>query len=341
VQYRVEAELREAAQVPPEPWTGRIRLPIAKCPIDRPAIVSAGIAQSPYARDSAYSRTATRERMLWLEFAHPPLNPADIICSRVLGWAPDPALKSDFPDAVDKPIPGLAIPDEPVRIIVPDQPDDHSGADAMQPLIPTRSPVRFLVPLPPGVDPTSSQLFGFFRYEFRIAHGPDTWSTARARFGEAFVIDGIRHPPPEIECGASRLDDLIVTYAVPARPTGPDHAPDLSRGVKTEMWFLLYGQAIKADGSDMRNVLLSRRRGQLAEGAHPAMPRVRAQWRQQEIEARLSALALSRATPLSVIAIELLAPAGDLFADPVAGDLGEVSFLRTSALVPVPQGCAN
>jgi hypothetical protein len=343
LEYRVEAELRDAAEVTPDPWTGRIRLPIAKRPVDRPAIVSAGIAQSPYARDTGYSRTAARERMLWLEFAHPPLNAADIICGRVLAWAPDPALGSNFPDPVDKPVPGLAIPDEPVRIIVPDQPDDHSGADAMQPLIPTRSPVRFLVPLPPSVEPVSQQVFGFFRYEFRFAHGPDQWSTARARFGEGLVIDGIRHPPPDIECGATRLDDLVAAYAVPARPAGPDHAPDLSRGVETDIWFLLYGQAVMADGSDMRNVLLSRRRGQVAEGAslHPAMPRLRATWRQEEIESRLSALALGPATPLSVLAVELLVPRADLFPDPLAGDLGEVSFLRTSILVPVPQGCTT
>ena len=343
LEYRVEAELRDAAGVPPDAWIGRIRLPIATPPADRPAIASAGIAQSPYARDAAYSRTAGRERMLWLEFAHPPLNPADTICGRVLAWAPDPALGSNFPGQVDKPVPNLAIPDELVRTIVPDQPEDHSGADAMQPLIPTRSPVRFLVPLPPGLEPGSQQIFGFFRYEFRFAHGPGQWSTARARFGEGVVIDGIRHPPPEIECGASRLDDLVVAYAVPARPGGPDLAPDFDRGVETDIWFLLYGQAVMADGSDMRNVLLSRRRGQLAEGAslHPAMPRLRATWRQDEINSRLSALALGPATPLSVVAVELLVPSGDLFPDPLAGDLGEVSFLRASTLVPVPQGCTS
>jgi hypothetical protein len=98
-----------------------------------------------------------------------------------------------------------------------------------------------------------------------------------------------------------------------------------------------------ADGSDMRNVLLSRRRGQVAEGAslHPAMPRLRATWRQEEIESRLSALALGPATPLSVLAVELLVPRADPFPDPLAGDLGEVSFLRTSILVPVPQGCTT
>lgn len=342
LEYRVEAELRDAAEVAPEPWIGRIRLPIARSPTDRPAIISAGIAQSPYARSPGYSQTAPRERMLWLEFAHPPVNPVDMICGRVVGWAPDPALGSAFPEPADSPAPALAIPDELVRIIVPDQPDDHSGADSMQPLIPTRSPVRFLLPLPSGLDRASPQLFGFFRYEFRIAHGPEVWSTARARFGEPFVIDGIRHPPPEMECGAARLNDVVTTYAVPARPAGPDHGPDLSHGVETDIWFLLYGQAVMADGTDSRNVLLSRRRGQVAEGSsvHPALPRLRATWQQKEIEARLSALAMAPSTPLSVLAVELLVPQGDLFPDPVAGDLGEVAFLRTSTLVPVPPGCA-
>lgn len=341
LEYRVDAELRNAAETPPDPWTGAIRLPIGRSPADRPVVISAGIAQSPYGRDEKYSRTTRRDRVLWLEFARPPLNPADIICGRVVGWAADPALTSDFPDASDQPVPALAIPDEPIRVIVPDQPDDQSGADAMQPLTPTRSPVRFLLPLPPGIDAASSQLFGFFRYEFRFAHGPDSWSTARARFGDASVIDSIRHIPPQLECGASRVDDLVVTYAAPARPAAPDRGPDLDRSVETDIWFLLFGQAIMADGSDFRNVLLSRRRGQISEGAglHPAMPRLRAAWHREEIEARLMALALRPSTPLSVLAVELLVPPGDLFPDPVAGDLGEVSVLRSSTLVPIPAGC--
>ena len=339
--YRVEAVLRDPADIPPEAWTGQMRLPVAARPVDRPAIVSAGLAQSSYVRDEGYSRTGSRERMLWLEFAHPPANPEDIVCARALAWGPDPALTSTFAQQSDATDPPLSVPDESVRIIVPDQPDDDAGADAMQPLIPTRSPVRFLVPLHPGLEASSAQLFGFFRYEFRFAHGPDQWSTARARYGEATIVDGIRHPPPDLECGAVRLGDKVIAYAAAAVPASPDHPRELGRAIATEVWFLLYGQALKADGSDMRNILLSRRRGFQAEGAalHHALPRVRATWRPDEIRARLEALALDPATPLSVLAIELLAPADGAFTDPVAGDLGEVSFLRTSTLVPVPDAC--
>jgi hypothetical protein len=342
VAYRVEALLRAPAPLePPEPWQGALRLPIARQPQDRPALVSAGIVQSPYVRDERYASTARRRRLLWLEFAEPPANPADILCARPLAWAPDPALTEAFPSLLDTPDPLLPLPEELVRTIVPEQSDDRAGADAMQPLIATASPRHFLVPLPPGVGEDSGQLFGFFRYEFRFAHGPEVWSTARARFGPPLAVDGLRHPPPELECGTARFADRIASFAAAARPEGPDNPAERRRTTPSDVWFLLYGQVLQADGRDMRNILLSRRRGQVPEAVPDGLAafRPRAEWTLAEVYTRLGALALTPSTPLSVLAVEVLSPAGGFFPDPLAGDLGEVTILRSSPLIPVPAGC--
>jgi hypothetical protein len=77
--------------------------------------------------------------------------------------------------------PPLPIDPEPLRAIAFGQSDDRAGQDAMLPLVPSSSPVHYLLPLPPGVHPDSPELFGFFSYELRVGHR-DGWSTARGRF---------------------------------------------------------------------------------------------------------------------------------------------------------------
>lgn len=341
ISYRAAAVLRHPAAQPPEDWRGAITLPIAVAPVDRPNLVSTGIAASPYLADERYSATSPRDRMLWLEFAQAPVNPADRIYARVLAWAPDPSLGDGLPPLPEAVDPPLGIPEEPIRTITPDQADDRAGADAMQLLLPTTSDRCFLLPLPPGVEGGSQELLGFFRYEFRVGHDPSSWSTARARFGLPSRYDGLRHPPPDLALGAIRLSDRLVAAAHPARAESPDHPAGLRRTSNTDVWFLLYAQAPRADGSVMRNILLSRRRGVLADMA--SLPgqslQAQAEWAMQEVEARLDELALDPHAGLSILGVELLPTPGFRFPDPLAGDLGEVRVLRTSTLVPVPARC--
>ncbi|PYG01866.1 hypothetical protein SAMN05216184_101331 [Georgenia satyanarayanai] len=348
LRYAVEPELAHPAEAAaPQPWTGEIRLPVAAPPQDEPAIVSAGVAATPYEHSADYSASSPRQRVLWLELAAPPVNPADVLYGRVLHWSPDPVLTGDLPAARDGDDPALVLPEEPVRLVVPDQADDRAGEDAMQPLVPTRSPTVYVLPLPPGVEPGSPQLFGFYRYELRVGHGPSLWSTARARFGPALRMDGLRHPPPTLDCSAERLPASIVAHAPYARVEGPD-APIQVRTHHTDLWFLLYAQVTDVAGAGVRNLLLDRRRGHLTDPEWPPPPRLfaKAQWELEEVRQWLDVLALDPAAGLSVLAVEMMpAPrgpqGGELFPDPLAGDLGEVAMLRSSPLVAVPSRCSS
>jgi hypothetical protein len=296
VSYRVAPQFRDPQPTSlPEPWTGALRLPVARPPVQRPEIVSAGLASSPHISDPAYTATEPRRRMVWIEFASEPANPIDLPYGRVLTWAPDPVLTGQPPSPAGTADPPLSLPDEFIRTILPDQSDDQAGLDAMQPLIPTDHPRRFLLPLPPGTTRSSPRLFGFHRYEFRIGHGPAAWSTARARFGPPLGINGIRHPPPELDCRAVRLPDRLLVTAPFARSDGPDFPAGTPRVTGTHIWFLLYAQAARADGAANRNILIARRRGHLAD--LPVMPiavqRAQAVWALKEIEERAGVLGLA------------------------------------------------
>lgn len=344
VSYRVVPQFRDP-QPPskPEPWTGALRLPVARPPSERPEIVSAGLAASPHISDAAYAATGPRRRMLWIELASEPANPIDLPYGRVLAWAPDPLLTGDPPSPAETADPPLSLPDEFIRAVLPDQSDDRAGADAMQPLIPTGEPRRYLLPLPPGTTRDSPLLFGFFRYEFRLGHGPAAWSTARARFGPPLRVNGIRHPPPELDCRAIRLPDRLLVTAPFARADAPGFPAATLRAMGTEIWFLLYAQAARADGKENRNILLSRRRGHPADlPVSPiAVQRAQAVWTLSEIDERAGVLALGPNPPLSVLAVEM-APSGDEeLTDPLGEDLGEMRMLRASPLVPVPARCAE
>jgi hypothetical protein len=344
LRWRVEAVLGEAPAVAPEAWTGELRLPVALPPREAPALVSAGIAVSAFEAAPDYSATARRDRMLWLEFDVPPPGPRDLVFGRVLAWAPDPALTGALPPATDAEDPPLMLPDEPVRVIVPAQADDEAGLDAMQPLLPTDSPRRFLLPLPPDVAPGGPELFGLFRYEFRFGHGRGLWSTARARFGPPRRVEGVRHPPPELPCRPERRPDAVLAEAPFAMPDAAEHPADLSRSTRGEMWFLLYAQVMRADGGGMRNLLLSSQRGKKPDAptSRPDGRWAQARWPLKEVWECLGALALDPGAPLSVIAAELLPPSADEgFPEPLGADLGEVSLLRVSRLVAVPDRCPS
>jgi hypothetical protein len=127
---------------------------------------------------------------------------------------------------------------------------------------------------------------------------------------------------------------------------------------RTEIWFMLYAQAMQADGTSYRNVLLTHARGTMPK-LTPVIeetPRAAYPFPEDAIHKRLTQLGLSETSPLSVLAAELLpfdalqesvllpegpgpppppAPAPD----PLGADLGTRRILRTSPLTALPSVC--
>src|SRR5262249_23472929 len=152
--------------------------------------------------------------------------------------------------------PPLPIDPEPVRVIVPNQSDDGAGLTAMQRLIRSpQSPRHYLLPLPPGLNPDSPELFGFFVYELRVGHDETRWSTAQGRFGHPLRVTGVQHPIPQLRCAVTRtLEHVRVNapYAT-AVSEGRIVRPLLPR---SRLFALLYAQVLQADGQAWRNILL-------------------------------------------------------------------------------------
>jgi hypothetical protein len=348
VTYTIVPRFRQVPEPPAPEWTDAVRLPMAAHPVQVPRIVSAGIALSPYERDEKYARTKPRSRLLWIEFAEPVINPRDAYFGRVTMYAPDPMLIRGEPERPPGPLePPLNVDLEQIRSIVPGQPEDSSGLDAMQPLIPAEGtgPIRhFLLPLPPGLSETSPELFGFFVYEFRVGHAKG-WSTAQARFGQPQRVTGIQHPAPVLTCSVARNSEHIRVSAPYATPVA--HGQIMRADPpNSDLWALLYAQVRLADGSDWGNVLIGRTHLAFPEtafrGRLGTQPQGIGFCENSEIEAWLRGLGLPPNAPLSVLAVELLPEPGSQFKnDPLGRDLGQVRVLRTSPLTPVPAICLD
>lgn len=316
-----------------------VDLPVAVQPTQTPKLASAGIALSQYIRSPDYSSTEPRQRMLWFEFSKMPENPDDTYFARVLSYAPDPMLTRNVEVSLP-PEPPLPIDPEYIRVIRPGQSDDKAGLSAMQQLIPTESERHFLVPLPPGLNSRSRELFGFFVYELRVGHCKQ-WSTAKARFGPALRVTGVQHPVPFLSCQVMRTADSIIASTSFAAPVfnGRNLLP---RKPATELWILLYAQVTQVDGKDHRNVLLSRKRAwmrkDIARRRGEAKLTGSVTWTQDEVKVALEAYALSPDSPLSVMAVELL-PETQAVEDPLGTNLGQERIYRTSPLTKVPSVC--
>lgn len=336
--YTVRSVLKGSpAQDPPLKLV--IRLPVTTPPAQRPRLVSAGIAMSPYERSPDYSATQPRRRALWLEFDRPCEDPHDRYFARMMRVAPDPLLSQLGDDIAAIAEPPLAVDPEWVRAIVPSQSEDHVGQDAMQELVASDSPLHYMLPLPPGMDENSPQLFGFFTYEIRVGH-VGVWSTAQGRFGTPLRVAGVQHPSPGLNCAAVRNKHGITASAPFALPVFE------ARSVQplpphSEIWILLYAQAEQIDGEDHRNVLLGRKRAFWRErtfGDSAPAAVGNASFTAVEVSQALQSMAFSGTTPLSVLAVELL-PNGVSVQDPLGEGLGRQRILRTSPLVPVPEIC--
>jgi hypothetical protein len=322
--------------------TVRVRLPMTTPPSQAPRLASAGIALSPYVRSADYSSTEQRRRVLWLEFDRPPDNPRDLYFARILAYAPDPLLVGTLRDPDEDAEPPMPVDPEPIRTIVPGQSDDRAGFTAMQPLVPSDSPMHFMLPLPSGFPEDAPELFGFFTYEFRVGHNLG-WSTAQGRFGTALRVTGVQHPAPPLTCMIVRTKAGVIASAPYANPVQD------GRSVRpfppaTDIFVMIYAQVYQSDSEDFRNVLLSHKRAHFHRKPlddpqiSPDALYADASWSTSEIKLMLDGLTLGTDTPLSCLAVETL-PGGSKISDPLGANLGQERLLRTSPLVPVPPMC--
>ena len=340
--YTATAVLRDPSALHDPAKDLTLHLPIVTPPTQVPKLASAGLMLSPYHHDAGYSSTDPRQRMLWLEFAEPPADPADIFYARVLAYAADPALTGASDATADVAEPPLPIDPEPIRTIVPGQSDDSAGANAMQALLPTESLRHFLVPLPPGLTDTSDELFGFFTYELRAGHHTG-WSTAQGRFGRPLRVTGVQHPNPPLPCAVTHSRAGLEVSAPFADPVEGGRSLRPYPPI-TELFVLLYAQVFQADGATMRNLLLAQRAAPSRAkrwGDHYQRPVAdigTATWSESELQEILGMLGLGPDTPLSCVVVETL-PGDQPVPDPLGSGLGYERFLRTSALTAVPGLC--
>jgi hypothetical protein len=373
LEYRIEPRLANAAVPTDPPLTLQLELPVTTPPAQVPRIVAAGLALSEYERDERYTQSGARVRQLWLELDEPVRDPNDAYFIRMLAFSPDPLLSDNraetFTPPEESPLP---IDPELIRVISPEQPDDEAGLSAMvQLVLSEHSDRHFLMPLPPGLNADSAEMFGFFTYELRVGHAR-IWSTAQGRFGRPLRATGVQHPAPTLFCTCQRNGaELIVEapFAV-AVLNGRNITADPPR---TEIWALLYAQVRQADGKDFRNILLDDRRLQpvarvrgrmelkgevvIAIENRDSRRRATGRWTQSEIAAELRELGLPLDSSLSVLCVEMMPtlaalrqPAATAAAfsgastpeegpRPLSDALGHFRILRTSPLTPVPDVC--
>jgi len=341
LQYTLTPQFLSPPTQSDPPLTVSVFLPMTTPPSQTVRLVSAGLALSPYERSADYSSTQERRRVLWLEFDRPPDNPRDLYFCRILAYAPDPLLVGVLEDPDETAEPPLPVDPEPIRTIVPGQSDDRAGFTAMQPLVPSDSPVHFMMPLPPGLPDNAPELLGFFTYEFRVGHNQG-WSTAQGRFGAALRVTGVQHPAPPLTCMVFRNTMGIVASAPYANPVRD------GRSVRrfppaTEIYVMIYAQVYQSDNLDFRNVLLSHKQARFREKPleNQAVPNAfyaDATWSAAEIRLMLAGLTLDPETPIGCLAVETL-PGGQPISDPLGANLGQERLLRTSPLVPVPEIC--
>ena len=318
-------------------------LPITTPPSQVPKIVSAGFAFSDYTPEDNYSVTNERQRRLFLELDGAPLDAQDAYFVRILAYGPDPMLIAPGTELPSPPEPPLPIDPEPLRSVRPNQSNDRAGLTAMEPLIRSaESPRHYLVPLPKGLVADSPELFGFFVCELRVGHDGTRWCTAQGRFGPPLRATGVQHPAPQLRCGVTRTLSHVLVRAPYASPVldGTNIRPRMPR---TTLFGLLYAQVMQVDGAGWRNVLLLRARGRLDEG-EPNAPDTRLvhgvmMFTQNDILNALRLMGLAADAPLSALAIETMPEPDSPYQDPVGVDLGQVRFLRTSTLTPVPAIC--
>ncbi|HZQ21913.1 MAG TPA: hypothetical protein VFA89_03870 [Terriglobales bacterium] len=347
VSYTIKAIFKSDPGSKDPDKTLSMTLPVAVPPAQVPKPSAAGIALSDYIKDDTYSTVQPRKKILWIEFEEPVANPEDDYFVFVRAYAPDPLLLAGN-EPVEDPKENLPyLPPELIRVITEGQPDDKAGLNAWQRLIPAKSNPdgsgvkHFQVPLPPGLNAISEELFGFFVCEFCVGHAR-VWSTAQARFGRPIRITGVQHPAPQLTCLVERDNDAISLTAPYANPvySGVSVMPSNPR---TEIWGLLYVQVIQADGKEYRNILLGRKRMvPVRKREHVRVASLPLYgvcgWSEAEVATLLFSSGLPEDSPLSAMAVELF-PNFNRSADPLGSELGTTRIYRTSPLEPVMKIC--
>ena len=342
-EYRLAPSLRALpAPGPTPPLT--LEAPVTTPPAQTPRLVSAGLALSPYAAAGDYSSTEPRRRELWLEFEAPPADPDDRLFVRVLAGAPDPLLTAE--EIAETPEPPLPLDPEWMRLIVPGQPRDDSGRDAMQPLTVSSDDRRhWLIPLPPGLETASPELFGFYTYEIRLGHDAARWCTAQGLYGPPLRVAGVQHPAPTLVCQAARTRQRIRVRAPFATPVhqGRNVRP---RFPQTALWALLYARIRQTDAASWRNLLLAR------TPLHAPSPTLGTELLPEHdaavlfgegdfdlalVHDLLRRNGLPADAPLTTLAVELFQEPP--VEDPMGTNLGFARMLRVSPLAPVPDAC--
>jgi hypothetical protein len=244
----------------------KLVLPTTINPTQIPVIVSAGIALSPYQAGDKYQSTEPRQRYLWIELAEPVADPHDTLFCRVLAYAPDQLISNNARELMSNvpEEPPLPIDPEYIRIITNDPTDTRDGLSAMQPMEMSADKIHYLLPLPPGLNPSSAELFGFFTYEFRIGHmhwsdrTDNLWSTAQGRFGRPLRLTGVQHPAPVLLCNVNR-NNVLLSVSAPHAQAVINGKDVTSQPPRTLLYCMLYAQVKRADGTEYRNILLDQK----------------------------------------------------------------------------------
>ena len=261
VQYKVIAKFRLGhVPVVDDPLETQVLvLPVTVKPHQSPKLIGAGIALSPYVRNSAYSSSEARQRFLWLEFDKAPEDPNDELFTRFLGYGPDQLLSNNNPSLwkLEEDLP-INLDPEFIKVITPFTGIEHSGLKCMELMTKSNDVDRhfYLLPLLKGLHPESPELFGFFTQEFRFGHSDRIWCTAQARHGAHLRISGLQFPAPTLRCLLNRTEKEISVSAPYAQAVfnGQDVT---SNPPRTAIWAVLYAQVRQADGKDYRNILLT------------------------------------------------------------------------------------
>jgi hypothetical protein len=326
LEYVITPNFKQEDVAADDPLRLEILLPVTTFPAQIPKLVSAGIALSKYNREQDYSASEPRQKYLWVELEEPVADPNDALFCRLLGYGPDPLLtKFEAQMLLAPEEPELPIDDELIRVISPGQSNDFRSLTAMQEMRKAQAAegqdpaaVRhYILPLPPGMHSSSDELFGFFKYEFRVGHRYN-WSTAQGRFGRAFETNGVQHPAPTLFCNVNRDPHKVYVnapYAVSVYK-GRNVTADPPR---TELWCMLYAQVKQADGKDYRNILideimlcLQEREGlqigalEFSSSNQDATPIAFGGWKNQVIHQRLKSYGLPLDAPLSVLCVEMI-----------------------------------
>lgn len=347
-EYRIVPAFKGDLPAPAPETLPELLVPITTRPTQTPKLVSAGIALSKFVPADDYSSTAQRDRSLWLEFDAAPADRDDTYFVRVLADAPDPVLTAEnIPESREAPLP---IDPEWMRLIVPGQPRDSNGLNAMTGLAAnTPDRMRWIVPLPAGLNASSLELFGLYTYEIRLGHTDSRWSSAQGRHGSALRVTGVQHPAPPLVCQAARTASAIrvrAPFATPVFKGRNVRAPF----PKTELWTVLYARVRQTDGVSWRNLALTRAellppqsifKEEFPPGVQAAVMFGEGEIRIDVVHDLLLRVGLPEDAPLTVLAVEFFGNSSDPdpAPDPVGADLGFARILRVSPLAPVPEAC--